>query len=90
LLPGVEGIPEHLLFLKELNWVSFANGIDDVEALDKLESGITQQKLKSLPKTSWDSPCSDSTTTWTLTFTLSPAVLTVFHNSPMRILVNDS
>jgi hypothetical protein len=32
--------------------VSFANGIDDVEALDKLESGITQQKLKSLPKTS--------------------------------------
>lgn len=37
LLPGVDCIPEHLLFLKELNWVSFANGIDDVEALDKLE-----------------------------------------------------
>ncbi len=52
LLPGVEGIPGDLLFLKELNWVNFANGIDDVETLDKLESGITQQKPKSPPKTS--------------------------------------
>jgi hypothetical protein len=52
LLPGVEGIPGDLLFLQELNWVRFANGIDDIEALDKLESGIIQQKLKTPPKTS--------------------------------------
>ena len=44
LLPGVNGIPEHLLFLQELNWVRFANGIDDVEALYKLEWGITGRK----------------------------------------------
>ena len=29
LLPGVEGIPDNLLFLRELNWVSFENSIDD-------------------------------------------------------------
>jgi len=51
LLPGVEGIPEHLLFLQELNYVKFENGINDFEALDKLESGIRQKPVKSLPKT---------------------------------------
>jgi hypothetical protein len=44
LLPGVNGIPEHLLFLQELNWVRFSNGLDDVEALYKLEWGITGRK----------------------------------------------
>ena len=52
LLPGVEGIPEHLLFLQELNYVKFENGIDDFEALDKLESGIRQKPVKSLLKNS--------------------------------------
>jgi hypothetical protein len=51
LLPGVEGIPDHLLFLQELNYVKFNNGIDDCAALDKLESGIRQKPVKSLPKT---------------------------------------
>lgn len=44
LLPGVDEIPEHLSFLKQLNWVRFANGIDDTEALDNLEWGITGRK----------------------------------------------
>ena len=52
LLPGVDAIPEHLLFLRELNWVNFSKGIDNVEALDQLESGIRQQKIQSLQKTS--------------------------------------
>ncbi len=43
LLPGVENIPEHLLFLKELNWVRFFKGIDEVNALDNLVWGITGQ-----------------------------------------------
>lgn len=49
LLPGIIALPEHLLFLKELNWVSFAR-LDDVEALDNLEWGITGQKPE--PKSS--------------------------------------
>ena len=52
LLPGVEGIPDNLLFLRELNYVKFEKGINDFEALDKLESGIRQKHVKSLPKTS--------------------------------------
>ncbi len=44
LLPGVEAIPLHLPFLQELNWVNFTNGINDVEALDNLEWGITGRK----------------------------------------------
>ena len=51
LLPGVEGIPDKLLFLRELNYVKFENGINDFEALDKLESGIRQKHVKSFPKT---------------------------------------
>lgn len=51
LLPGVEGIPDKLLFLREINYVKFENGINDFEALDKLESGIRQKAVKSLPKT---------------------------------------
>ncbi len=41
LLPGVNNIPEKLLFLKELNWVRFTHKVDDAEALDNLEWGIT-------------------------------------------------
>lgn len=47
LLPGVEAIPQHLLFLKELNWVNFANGIEDIKALDNLEWGITGKRRNS-------------------------------------------
>jgi len=52
LLPGVEGIPDHLLFLQELNYVKFENGIDDCAALDKLESGIRQKPVRSPLKNS--------------------------------------
>lgn len=44
LLPGVHTIPNNLIFLKDLNWVTFANGIDDTEQLDRLEWGITGRK----------------------------------------------
>jgi small GTP-binding protein len=41
LLPGVASVPEDLLFLKGLNWVQFLNTVDEQEALDNLEWGIT-------------------------------------------------
>lgn len=44
LLPGVEEIPEELIFLKEMNYVSFAKGLDDGDAVDRLEWGITQMR----------------------------------------------
>ncbi|AFY33551.1 GUN4 domain-containing protein [Calothrix sp. PCC 7507] len=44
LLPDVKEIPKDLLFLTQHHWVSFANGIDDVEALYQLEWGITGRK----------------------------------------------
>ena len=44
LLPQVQGIPDDLDFLKQLNWVSFANGLDDTKALENLVWGITQEK----------------------------------------------
>jgi tetratricopeptide (TPR) repeat protein len=50
LLPGVNKIPGDLLFLQELNWVSFKN-IDDAAAFHKLEWGITQVKPESHSKT---------------------------------------
>ena len=43
LLPGVESIPENLLFLKQMNWVSF-KVIEDVNAFNLLEWGITGVK----------------------------------------------
>ncbi len=49
LLPDVEEIPENLLFLQQRNWVRFANGIDDVKALNDLEWGITGERPN--PKT---------------------------------------
>lgn len=44
LLPGVHDMPDQLRFLKEWNWVRFKSSIDEVEALDKLEWGITGRK----------------------------------------------
>jgi len=41
LLPGVNDVPKDLYFLKELNWLRLSSGIDDTEALDNLEWGIT-------------------------------------------------
>lgn len=41
LSPGVNEFPSELLFLKELNWVRFIDKIDEQEALDNLEWGIT-------------------------------------------------
>jgi hypothetical protein len=44
LLPHTEGIPKELLFLRELNHVSFKNSIQDSAAIDKLVWGITGKK----------------------------------------------
>ncbi|WP_414566105.1 MULTISPECIES: GUN4 domain-containing protein [unclassified Anabaena] len=40
LLPGVDKIPQDLLFLAQHHWVSFTNGIADEHALSLLEHGI--------------------------------------------------
>lgn len=47
LLPGMDDIPDHLLFLQELNWVQF-HSLDDEDALDNLEWGITGKHPKRL------------------------------------------
>lgn len=52
LLPGTNKIPEHELFLNERNWVSFAKGIYDPDALYRLECGITGEKPTSPPNSS--------------------------------------
>jgi len=44
LLPGVSKIPPDLSFLRELNWVKFKEKIEETEALDNLEWGITGKK----------------------------------------------
>jgi len=44
LLPGVEAIPENLLFLSEFHGVFFRDGIDDERAFFQLEWGITGRK----------------------------------------------
>lgn len=43
LLPGVNNLPEHLLFLQEFRWIEFKD-IDDARALNLLEWGITEIK----------------------------------------------
>lgn len=50
LLPDVNNLPEDLVFLKELRWVVFSNRIDDENALDLLEWGITEKKPKNREK----------------------------------------
>lgn len=41
LLPGVNQIPHYVSFLKEFNWVNFRDSIEDIQALNRLEWGIT-------------------------------------------------
>ena len=40
LLPGVDCVPDELIFLQELNWVHFLASVDEKDALDSLEWGI--------------------------------------------------
>lgn len=49
LLPNVKKLPKKFIFLKEYNWVSFRS-VDDEEALDKLEWGITGRKPEPVTK----------------------------------------
>jgi hypothetical protein len=44
LLPGVEEVPEELIFLQEFHAVSFQDSIEDEKALFSLEWGITGRK----------------------------------------------
>ena len=41
LLPGVKEVPDELPFLKQLAWVRFEESVDEKQALDALEWGIT-------------------------------------------------
>lgn len=41
LLPEVDNVPAELIFLNDLIWIRFEEGINDEKALDKLEWGIT-------------------------------------------------
>ncbi|MBH8573036.1 TIR domain-containing protein [Nostocaceae cyanobacterium CENA369] len=47
LLPGVNNLPEDLVFLKQLRWVAFTNGVEDKAALDLLVWGITGERPES-------------------------------------------
>ena len=44
LLPGVETVPDDLVFLRELSWVKFRQSPDEERALTELEWGITGRK----------------------------------------------
>lgn len=44
LLPGVGELPNELLFLRELNYVRFTDNVNDHEAMNRLEWGITGTK----------------------------------------------
>jgi small GTP-binding protein len=46
LLPGVDGFPPDVVFLRELNWVKFAHSVDEPNALDNLQWGITGEHPK--------------------------------------------
>jgi hypothetical protein len=43
LLPGVKQIPNDLPFLRELNWVQFADDLDDPNVINRLVWGITRK-----------------------------------------------
>jgi formylglycine-generating enzyme required for sulfatase activity len=58
LLPGVTGLPEKLLFLRQFNWVSFKD-IKDDDAFYRFEWGITGKKPQ-LTNSSPSSPVSQS------------------------------
>lgn len=49
LLPGVNQLPDNLIFLNEFRWVCFSQSIDDGRALSLLEWGITGIKPESQP-----------------------------------------
>ncbi|BAZ26667.1 GUN4 domain-containing protein [Kalymmatonema gypsitolerans NIES-4073] len=55
LLPGVTQLPEKLVFLKNYTRVEFSKSIDDVQALKKLEWGITgsQSSAQQKPTKLW-------------------------------------
>ena len=44
LLPGVDKLPDNLIFLREFAWVNFINDISETEAYDNLEWGITGRR----------------------------------------------
>ena len=44
LLPGVNRLPDNLIFLREYNYVDFVRRVDESDALDLLEWGITQRR----------------------------------------------
>jgi hypothetical protein len=44
LLPGVDTVPNSLLFLSEFGWVKFTERLDEKDAIDQLEWGITGKK----------------------------------------------
>ena len=44
LLAGVDKVPQNLRFLNQFTWVSFEDQIDDREALDRLQWGITGKR----------------------------------------------
>ncbi len=50
LLPGVSKIPDNLDFLTEFKSVNFLEGIDDKNALNLLEWGITGKKAQIIPQ----------------------------------------
>ncbi|MBE8967827.1 toll/interleukin-1 receptor domain-containing protein [Nostocales cyanobacterium LEGE 12452] len=50
LLPGVSDLPEDLVFLREFRWVAFSQGIDDEDALNLLQWGITRVKPEISPQ----------------------------------------
>ncbi len=50
LLPGVTNKPELPLLLREFTWVRFGNSLDDTDALDQIEFGITGIHPRDKPK----------------------------------------
>ncbi|MEQ9670503.1 toll/interleukin-1 receptor domain-containing protein [Coleofasciculus sp. G2-EDA-02] len=61
LLPGVNKVPDDLLFLSQRNWVDFVSSLDDIKALDLLEWGITRKKPGAAGENQTTSPSSSST-----------------------------
>ena len=55
LFPGVNQIPDDLLFLRQFNWVSL-NSFDDTTAITKLERGITRNQPRFLTEQPPPSP----------------------------------
>lgn len=45
LLPGVKSIPREVLFLREFRWVKFNASIEEPDALDNIQWGITGQQV---------------------------------------------